>query len=118
MTGILNTDSCKNIFKKYKILSLPSLFIYELCLYIFKNKDRFLYNKNVHAINTRQKHDFHIPFQRLNVTFNSPNSLGLKVYNKLPLDIKESSTFFEFKKRLKTYLADKCFYRLDEYFCM
>lgn len=118
MTGISNTDTCKNIFKGYNILSLPSLFIYELCLYIFNNKDKFLCKKNVHTINTRQKNDFNIPFQRLKITSNSPYSLGLKVYNNLPLNIKESGTLFVFKKRLKTYLVEKCFYKLEEYFCV
>lgn len=116
MAGLSNTDTCKNLFKEYEILTLPSLLIYELCSYVFNNKNKFISNKDVHGINTRQKNKFHIPFHNLNVALKSPNSLGLKVYNHLPPDIRECNSTNLFKKRLKIYLSDQIFYKLDEYF--
>ena len=43
--------SCRNSFVKYNLLSLPSLYVYECCLYISKNQHKFVKNNDV-----RQKH--------------------------------------------------------------
>ena len=118
MAGLSITETCKNVFKEYGILTLPCLLIYELCRYVYINKDKFESNKDVHGINTRQKNNFHIPFRSLNITLNSPNSLGLRVYNHLPQDIKNCNSMILFKKRLKLYLLNETFYKLDEYFQM
>lgn len=48
-------------------MTLDSLYKMEICLYIFRDKDKFIINKlYVPTINTRHKSDFHIKYSRLN----------------------------------------------------
>jgi hypothetical protein len=42
--------------------------------------------------------------------------MAIKVYNKLPVDIKSCQTFTLFSKRIKQYLINKCLYNINEYF--
>lgn len=108
--------SCKDVFINYQILTVPSLLIYELCIYIHNNQDKFIKHDNIHTINTRQKNNFYVPYCRLNVTCSSPNYVGLKIYNRLPSELKLCPSTGLFKKRLKQHLICKCFYDLKEYF--
>lgn len=41
MFGLQNTDSCKPFFIKFKILTLPSLFIYEVVTFVKSNPKLF-----------------------------------------------------------------------------
>lgn len=108
--------SCKNIFKDFKILSLPSLYIFEICIYVFMNRNNFILNKDCHNVNTRQKNKLHEPCARLNMTSKSPRFIGPKIFNRLPDEIKCSKTVHLFKKRLKLFLLDKCYYSVSEFF--
>lgn len=118
MTGLSSRDTCKNMFKECEILTLPSLFIFELCLYVFKNKNKFARNKDLHDVNTRQKHGYYIPFNKLNISIKAPDSLGPRVFNNLPEEIRHCNGLSLFKNRLKIFLIDKTFYKLEEYFNM
>lgn len=41
IAGLGWRDSCRSSFISYKILTLPSLYIYELCCFVFRNRDMF-----------------------------------------------------------------------------
>lgn len=84
MAGVPSTRSCKPYFKMYKVLTVPSLLIFELCMFVFCNKSSFTLVGDVHAVNTRQKEKYYIPSSKLSVVSNSPKILGLKIYNNLP----------------------------------
>lgn len=118
IAGVSYTHPCKDIFKNYKILTLPSLYIFELCIYVFKNQTKFILNSHYHNVNTRQKQNFHVPFARLKITAKSPNFIGPKFFNLLPDDIKYIKSESLFKSRLKEFLLSKCFYSVSDYFCV
>jgi hypothetical protein len=42
---------------------------------------------------------------------------GIKLYNNLPLELKNVSDFKSFKKKLKCYLLNSSFYSLPEFLC-
>lgn len=116
IAGVSSTHTCKGIFKHFKILTLYSLYIFEICLFVFNNKNKFLTNSNYHQINTRQKNNLHLPFSRLNITFKAPSRIGARIFNRLPNDIKSINKENIFKKKLKLFLVDKCLYNSLEYF--
>lgn len=116
MAGVHSSYPCRDLFKRFGILTLTSLFIFELCLYIFKNKSKFSLNSSIHQFATRQRLDFHVPVSRLSVVMNSPNYVGLRIYNFLPVHIKLCERTNSFKKMLRYYLVDKNYYSLAEYF--
>ena len=66
---------------------------------------------------TRQQSDFHQPVANLTKYQKGIGYLGVKVFNKLPLYIKEEfDNTKEFKQSVKNFLIEKPFYSLQEYF--
>lgn len=114
--NVPSTYSCRNLFKDYNILTVTSLFIFELCVYVFLNKAKFRQNFMIHHFNTRQRSDFHIPTYNLSITKNAPNILGIKLFNSLPADLKNINNLLRFKKELKKFLVNKSIYSLNEFF--
>lgn len=116
MAGISSFHSCKEVFREYKILTLPALYVFEMCVYVYKHKNIFSLNKDIHNLNTRSKEDVRVPYARLNITSNSPNYIGPKMFNHLPVECKLSSNLFNFKTNLKLFLLSKCLYSVSDFF--
>ncbi|PNF26089.1 hypothetical protein B7P43_G04923 [Cryptotermes secundus] len=115
MTQVPKTTSCKQIFKSLHILPLPSLYIYEILIYIKSNLNDFATNSGLHSYNTRKKDDLHIVPCNTSLYKNNFNNVGIRLLNHLPLHIKEIPVLFKFRSALKTYLLNHCFYKVDEF---
>ena len=57
--------SCWQLFKELNILPVQSQYIFSLLLFVTKNKVQFLFNLQVHKINTRQSSHLYIPTTNL-----------------------------------------------------
>lgn len=108
-------ESCRGAFKSQSILTLASLYIYEVVCFVYKNKRNFGDNKINHHYNTRKKdymltpkHDTAL-FQK-SLLFN-----GCKLFNILPDHIKNMSNIFKFKRAVKALLVDKTCYTVEEF---
>jgi hypothetical protein len=53
ITNSGSRDSCRELFKKLKILPLCSQYIFSLLIFVVKNKELFVTNSDIHSINTR-----------------------------------------------------------------
>lgn len=115
LEGVSNTHSCREIFKKYRILTFFSLFIYELCVFVFVNRNGFNTTEKIHSINVRNKNDFYVPFCKYKISSDCPDNIGLKVFNRLPGDLKQVKLLHRFKLELREFLVSKCFYSISEY---
>lgn len=108
------TDSCKPYFKQHKILTLPSMYIYELALFVRANPKIFP-NLSVQAIrNRRDKNKLLNRPSKTQLFRNSVFGMGPVIYNKVPQEIRELNTNL-FKKKLKDLLTARCYYRIDEF---
>jgi hypothetical protein len=58
-------DSCRELFKKLQILPLQSQYIFSLLVLVIKNGSGFISNSDIHDINTRYNHNFHLPSTNL-----------------------------------------------------
>ena len=58
---------------------------------VTKNKDQFLFNSQVHKINTRQTLDLYVPTANLTIYQKGIYYSGIKIYNHLPTAIKDLS---------------------------
>ena len=117
LTNKSKRDSCRDLFKQLQILTLPSQYIYSLLVFVVKNRDLFLLNSQIHNLNTRHKHDLHLPLTNLTLVQRGVLYSGSKFYNCLPLHIKNlSGDLRSFKRKLKNFLANHTFYSLDEYY--
>jgi hypothetical protein len=103
--------SCKELFAKLEILTLPSLFIYECCKFYRKYPNLFSSNSVRHHYMSRRKNDLIIEnFAK------SPKNNVIKAYNKLPKNLKEIREYNRFSKSLKLFLLEKCYYDINEYY--
>jgi hypothetical protein len=57
--GIRGRDSCREHFKKLKILPLQSQYVLSLLLFVINNRDYFMVNSEIHNINTSTKSNLH-----------------------------------------------------------
>lgn len=111
-------DSCKNHFKRLKILTVPSLYIYHIIIFGLKNIN-YMTNQDIHTHDTRHKEDIHSIFHRTNKLKNSPYMAAIKLINKLPRQLHymlKNKKFSYFKMHLKKYLIDKALYSVEEYY--
>ena len=111
------TQSCRNIFKENKILTLASIYIMKCPLYVFKNKDKFKQNLENHQYNTRHRTDIMVPRHSTALYEKSPYYACMKIFNKLPTEIKKIHSMNGFRSTMKKYLCENVYYLLKEFIC-
>jgi exonuclease III len=117
MLGLGKLDSCRDWFKKLQILPLQSQYIFSLLLFVINNKNYFIFNTDIHDINTRFNYNLHLPSTNLSIVQNGVLFSGSKIYNHLPSNIKlVSKDVKQFKSLLKSYLMEHAFYSIDEFY--
>ncbi len=115
--GLGYRESCRESFKKLKILTLSSQYIFSLLLFVVDNRGCFVSNNEYHNINTRQKNVLHLPEVSQTIYQKGVHYSGKKIFNGLPRAIKDiSSEPKKFKVALKHYLLTHSFYSLDDFF--
>lgn len=62
---------CKSLFKDFKVLTLPSLYIFNLITYIYKHKDFLTMHQDIHSYDTHEKTNYCLPYSRLQTNQNS-----------------------------------------------
>ena len=88
MEGCGNTLSCRNLFKELQILSLTSQYTLSLLMFVVQNKNLFSRNIENHNIDTRQRNNLYLPQENLTIYQKGSYFSGIKIFNNLPLEIK------------------------------
>nr|CAI5841160.1 unnamed protein product [Callosobruchus analis] len=115
--NISKRDSCREIFKKYSLLTLPSIYIIKCATFAFKYRNKFVQNNEINShYTTRTGYDLCTPAHTTALFEKAPLFSCIKVYNKLPNEFRRNTNIFTMKKRLKKCLLDKCYYSVNEYF--
>jgi len=90
---------------------------YSLLMFVAKNRELFQDNANYHSFNTRHKNDLHLPSTHLKLFQKGILFSGAKVYNHLPLELKElAHDVKRFEPALRTFFLMNSFYSIEEYF--
>jgi hypothetical protein len=58
--GVNNRVSCRSMFGKFKILTVTSIYIFEILCFIIKNKIYSTQYSDIHSYNTIHKHNFYV----------------------------------------------------------
>lgn len=114
MFGLHTIETCKPFFQEYKILTLPSLYIYEVSMFVKVNQNLFILASEV---NNRQQRDalrLCVPRTNTTLMYKSVFHMAPVIYNKLPKEIRAMNTAL-FNKNLKHLLVNKCYYNLNDY---
>jgi hypothetical protein len=115
MTGSSSRTTCKPLFQKLEILTLPSHYILSLMRFLSTDLEIYKFTSSVHVINTRYKFKLHKPSTRLTLYQKGVYQSSIKVYNKFPDAIAGLVFGNKFFNIIKKYLIDKTFYSLHGY---
>jgi hypothetical protein len=112
ITNPRNRDSCRELFKKLKIIPLCSQQISSLLLYIMNNKQPFMTNLE---ISTTASTNLHPSVSNLTKFQQGAHYSGTKIFNNLSSDIKCLSNEIKLlRPALKWFLYTNSFYSVDE----
>jgi len=88
MVGIRSRDSCREYFKRLKILPLQLQYLLSLLFFVAENIDYFRLNLEIHGFNTKNKSNLHLSPLKLTFFQRGPNYLGIKTCSNLPTYVK------------------------------
>lgn len=108
------TDSCKPIFIKQKLLTLPSLYIFETCKFVRNNYSLFERDKRFVSRRKVAQKPLVVPRNRLKLCDKNCYTMAVKIFNHLPVEFR-SATDLEFNKKVYNWLCERCFYSINEY---
>lgn len=104
------------LYQINKVLKLNDIYELHLSKFMFLNSNgmlptslshHFCPNRDVHSYNTRQRHDFHLPFNKNKRTANSIQYKGPLLWLNTPPSIKSLSSVNTFTHRLKCHFLSK-----------
>jgi hypothetical protein len=117
MEGRGNRVSCRNLFKKLQILPLTSQYMLSFLMFVIQNKKFFLTNNDNHNIDTslffswrynpwwvladidtRQRNNLYLSQANLTIYQKRAYYSGIKIFNNLPLEIKNFSPMYNYIK--------------------
>lgn len=112
--------SCRPFFREHRILTVYCIYILEAVTYVHKYIDKYQRCGDVNVYRTRISKKLYVPQFRLTQTKKGPDITFIKMYNCLPQEFKNIVSVIKFKKKVRQFLAEKCFYSHIEYFeyCM
>jgi hypothetical protein len=86
-------------------------------MFVVQYKTLFITSMDSHNLETRQSNNLYTPQANLSVYQNGAYYFGVKIFNKLPYNIKNANgNITKFKTTLKRFLYANSFYTLEEYF--
>jgi hypothetical protein len=117
MMGCWYRESCRELFKELKILTLVSQYIFLLLMFVVNNSEYFVLNNAYHSNNTRRRNDLHLPQVTLSMYQKGVYYSGIKTFSALPKAINDvSNKPNKFRIALKHFLLERLFYTLNEFF--
>lgn len=107
-------ESCRPFFVRHGILTVPSLYIYRCLQYVRENTNKFVRLSSFHNYPTRSQEVLSIPKHETSKYQNCPYYQCIKMYNKLPSNVKTFDNV-KFGKKIKSVLMEKAYYSIQEY---
>jgi hypothetical protein len=114
--NIPRRTSCKSYFVKLKLLTVHSIYIYEVCVFVKQHPDMFTTKRDITRFNTRYPDRLVLPNMNTVMRSKSCYSMCIKIFNRLPDELKKLP-ITTFKKKLFSFLVEKCYYSLNDFLC-
>lgn len=113
--GVPADESCKPLFGRLGLLPLPSLYIFEMSVFVMQHKFLFL---NAYDVRNRaQRNPHRLVYNDVPKSAKYSKSciiMCVKIFNKLPNELK-SLNINMFKNKLYKWLTENNFYSLQEF---
>ncbi|KAJ8713486.1 hypothetical protein PYW07_013856 [Mythimna separata] len=115
MVRIQQQETCKPHFINLDILAVPSLYILVLLTHLSKYIFEYETEDERQKRERSRRKDLELKqTTHLNVAKHSSYHKSLKLFNKLPTEIKGLVYKSDFHSKLKQFLLNKCLYHIDE----
>lgn len=112
--GIPPYQTCKPLFKELNLLTLPSLYIFEISKFVKNNIELFNKASDINPRNTRNPNKLVLNFvPRTTLYMKNCLNMCLKIYNKIPENLKMLNRPL-FDKKLYAWLLEKSYYNINE----
>jgi len=105
-------DSCRVIFKKLWLLTVPGFIMKEACLLVKENLRCLNDSSDRERVYNTSKKETRIT---KNDDFESKLNFCIHIYNKLPENLIKEENSKIFKRRVTEYLCGRCLYSIDEF---
>ncbi|KAI5643542.1 reverse transcriptase (RNA-dependent DNA polymerase) domain-containing protein [Phthorimaea operculella] len=115
MAGVADDVSAVDYFRKYSILPIPCLYIYQIGVFVYENPDLYTKRGIGHSHNLRFKDRLNAVTHKLAKSNQSVYVVGPAVYNRIPSIIRNAASTAVFKNKLKTWLFERLFYKVSEF---
>lgn len=115
MNGSNWSEPCKPIFKTLKIMTIFSLYLYQMSLFVYDHKNEFNTNYRISGLNTRNASAFSLPKHRTTSFERSTEYMGMKIFNHLPMSLKNIDNRNKFKLSAKEYFINNPYYSINEF---
>lgn len=112
MCGVGPFEPCGPLFKKLNLLTLPCMYILELCMLVKKNM--YLFERKRVVFYTRYPNSLVVPPQRTACFAKNSYCMSVKVFNVLPENVKTLPET-KFKTTLYSLLLENCFYTVEDF---
>jgi hypothetical protein len=89
MSGLRPRDTCRDVFRDLGIFRSQSQCIFSLLIFVVNNKGLYSTASQIHGLNTRHKFNLYHPQANLTIYQTGPYYFGTKLFNHLPLNIKD-----------------------------
>ena len=110
--GLNNRETCRDYFRLKSLLTFPSIYILKAVTYVKLHIDEF--SDTPSPYNTRN--NFLPELQHRSALFErGPWYSFVRLYNKLPKEVKLAGSVKQFKCAVKELLLDKAYYSQQEY---
>jgi hypothetical protein len=114
--GVGPLDSCRPLFKKLNLLTLTSMYILEISVYVKSNYSLFTSIVTNPRLRSRDPMRLIGPRSKTALFRNNCYLMSIKIFNHLPLHIKEIPNVMRFRRALYSWLVENTFYNIKDYF--
>lgn len=112
--NIPDNETCFPLFKEYKIMTLPNLYIFCCLVNVKESLSSLTTREQIHGYHTRKKYFLELPQVRLEKTRCSHIYLEIKLFNKLPVNAWIVS-LSKFKNVLEKWFKSNTFYSVSDF---
>lgn len=113
LIGVPPRHSCRDLFRKYRIMTHYSVYVYELLMFVRKHLSTFEC-VNVQGKTLRTTGRLRTVPRRMALSGKNPRVVGPTYYERLPAEIKDLSEE-AFGRRVKNLLMDNPLYSVSEF---
>ena len=114
VAGLEYRADCRTAFIDLRIMTLPSLYVFECIKYVSANKASMLHQNEVHSYGTRAGADIRLPQLRLLRSRHGRNFYGIRFYNALNANLRKLP-HKQLLCKLRQILIARALYTVDEF---